>query len=256
MPRHAREKSNSGIYHLVLRGINRQDIFNDTEDRQKYLAMLEKYKEKSGFEVYGFCLMSNHIHLLIKEGNESISESMRRMGSSYAYWYNQKYERCGHLFQGRFRSETVEDDRYLLVVLRYIHQNPIKAGIVKDPVLYDWTSYRDYLFKRSSLTDVRFILEIFRDKDKKPMELFQKFMKEKNDDQCLDEEERKVKRISDIEAKSLIVKLANSNSPKGLQDLSKKERNGIIVKLKESGVSIRQVAKLTGLGKRVIEKAR
>ena len=131
MPRQAREKSSSGIYHVMLRGINRQNIFEDDRDRQRFIETILYYKTISNYELYGYCLMDNHIHLLIKEKDESISKAIKRICSSYVYWYNQKYERCGHLFQERYKSEVVETEGYFLTVIRYIHQNPIKAGLVK-----------------------------------------------------------------------------------------------------------------------------
>ena len=129
MPRKARAKSKTGIYHIILRGINRQKIFNDNEDKKRLLETLLRYKEKSKYQIYAYCLMDNHIHLLLKEGEEPLAQIMRRIGGSYVYWYNHKYERVGNLFQDRFKSEVVEDDTYFLTVLRYIHQNPAKAGI-------------------------------------------------------------------------------------------------------------------------------
>jgi REP element-mobilizing transposase RayT len=115
----------------MLRGINRQAIFADEEDYCKLIETIQRIKEKSGFELYGYCLMGNHVHLLLREARESISVSMQRVCSSFVHWYNRKYDRFGHLFQERYRSEVVEDEAYLLTVLRYIHQNPttIKEGI-------------------------------------------------------------------------------------------------------------------------------
>ena len=85
--------------------------------------------------------MSNHIHLLIEEGREDLGIVFRRIGARYVYWYNRKYKRSGHLFQDRYKSEAVKNDKYLLTVLRYIHQNPIKAGIENDIRKYPWSSY-------------------------------------------------------------------------------------------------------------------
>ena len=98
MPRRARKKSSSGIYHVVLRGINKQRIFEDDQDNQKYLETIKAYKETCEYEVYAYCLMSNHIHLLMKEGKEDLGIAFRRIGASYVYWYNWKYSRRGHLF--------------------------------------------------------------------------------------------------------------------------------------------------------------
>ncbi|MEI2400828.1 transposase, partial [Paenibacillus phytohabitans] len=120
MPRKAREKSKTGVYHLIWRGANRQEIFHDDEDWIRFLDILKKYKLKLNLTIYAWCLMSNHVHLLIKEGDESISATMKRIGVSYAGYYNWKYRTTGHLFQDRFRSENVEDQAYLKTVVRYI----------------------------------------------------------------------------------------------------------------------------------------
>ena len=117
MPRKARTRSSTGIYHIIMRGINRQIIFEDSEDYIQFLESLTRQKETSGIEIYAYCLMSNHVHLLIKEGNEDLGTVFKRIGSSYVYWYNWKYNRRGHLFQDRYRSEAVEDDGYFLTVI-------------------------------------------------------------------------------------------------------------------------------------------
>ncbi len=151
MPRSARVKSKTGVYHIVLRSINKQRVFEDDEDYQKLLTVLNKYKLASGYEIYGYCLMSNHIHLLMKEGKEELGNAFRRIGASYVYWYNWKYNRRGHLFQDRFKSEAVETDKYLLTVLRYIHQNPVKVDIGSVET-YRWSSYKEY-FKEAVYCD-------------------------------------------------------------------------------------------------------
>ena len=130
MPRQARKKSKSNIYHIILRGINQQIIFEDSEDYTRFIETLDRYKAVSGYNVFAYCLMSNHIHMLIKAEKEEPDLIMKRIECSYVYWYNSKYYRSGHLFQDRFRSEPVETDEYFLTVLRYIHQNPIKAKLV------------------------------------------------------------------------------------------------------------------------------
>jgi REP element-mobilizing transposase RayT len=116
MARQARQRCDNGVYHIVMRGINRQDIFYDEDDYQRFMGTLERLKTDK-FEVYGYCLMSNHVHLLIHEKSEEIPQIMKRIGTSYAWWYNRKYQRTGHVFQGRYGSECVEDDEYLLTVI-------------------------------------------------------------------------------------------------------------------------------------------
>ena len=99
MGRLRREKSKSGIYHIMIRGINRQTIFKDNDDRQRFLDTLNRFKFISNYDLYGYCLMDNHIHLLIKENTESISTAIKRISSSYVYWYNEKYDRIGTCFR-------------------------------------------------------------------------------------------------------------------------------------------------------------
>ena len=159
MPRQARRKSESGIYHIMLRGINQQQIFEDEEDSLRFLETLLKYKEQCGYEIYAYCLMGNHIHILLKEGKENLTLVLKRIAGSYVYWYNWKYRRSGHLFQDRFKSEPVEDDEYFLTVIRYIHQNPIKAGICKNIDEYKFSSYNEYI-KKENLVDIDFCFSI------------------------------------------------------------------------------------------------
>ena len=108
MPRGARKKSNTGIYHVMLRGINLQNIFIDDEDNEKFIDILTEYQKKMANEIYAYCLMGNHIHLLIKEGNEDLSNTIRRIGVSYVHWYNWQYDRKGHLFQDRYKADLLK----------------------------------------------------------------------------------------------------------------------------------------------------
>jgi len=143
MPRQARLKSSTGIYHIMLRGIDKRDIFLEDEDKIRFLDSVIKAKEVGNFELYGYCLMDNHVHMLIKE-NEEIGTSIKRITVGYVGWHNKKYERTGHLFQNRYLSEPVATERYLLTVLKYIHQNPVKANMVDNIGEYRWSSFREY----------------------------------------------------------------------------------------------------------------
>ena len=120
MPRKARQKAESGIYHVMLRGIDRQLIFEDTEDYLRFLNIVQECREICGFQLFAYCLMGNHVHLLLKVRNDDLETVFKRIGGRYVYYYNVKYQRIGHLFQDRFRSEPVDDDAYFLSVLRYI----------------------------------------------------------------------------------------------------------------------------------------
>lgn len=150
----------------MLRGINHQDIFYDGEDHIRFLDTLQRVKELSETVIYGYCLMGNHVHLLLREGNEGISAVMKRLGTGYARWYNWKYERSGHLFQDRYKSEPVETDSYLITVLRYIHNNPVKANLVTRPEDWKWSSCKTY-YKEDGypegVVETSFILKMFCD---------------------------------------------------------------------------------------------
>lgn len=112
------------------------------------MEILKECKLVSKYRIFAYCIMSNHVHLLLKIKKEELEQIFRRIGARYVYWYNKKYDRCGHLFHDRFKSEAVEDDAYILTVLRYIIQNPQKAGITDGPEEYEWSSHKDYLGRR------------------------------------------------------------------------------------------------------------
>lgn len=253
MPRKPRKKSSTGTYHVILRGVNQQIIFNEKKDKTKILYTIKKYKDELKFELYGYCLMDNHVHLLIRETEVSISEVMKRICSSYVRWYNEKYNRCGHLFQERFKSETVENSISFLRVLRYIHQNPLKAGLVKDVFDSKWTSIHEYI-RKAKMVDVDVALELFSAQHKKARSLFIEYMKETNDDEFMDVV-AKVK-ISDQELILYLKQIGITNNTK-LQQMEIRQRNELLADLKTlDGVTIRQLSRITGISKSVIQRAR
>lgn len=197
--------------------------------------------------------MDNHIHLLCKETDESISDIVKRISSSYVHWYNAKYERSGHLFEGRFKSETVEEVRYFLTVLRYIHQNPLKAGVSKSVLNCKWTSIREYLDK-PNLVDTELALQLFSHDEKKALELFKAYTCDLNKENCL--EVKNSVKITDQEVLEIMRSLGIPNSS-SLQQMNKKERDKLLKRLKEiEGVTIRQVARITGISKSVVQRAK
>jgi len=258
MPRAARMKSRSGVYHIMLRGANRQEIFHDDEDCHKFLEVFERYKRKVELKVFAWCLMSNHIHLLIKEGNESISNTMKRIGVSFVGYYNWKYHTTGHLFQDRFRSENVETYQYLLTVVRYIHQNPVKAGIVKRANEWKWSScciyYNQSLASSHPLLDNAFILSMFSPDITNAIKEFKEFNERRNNDQCLDEYVRR--RLTDDEARQEINNLLGTIDIAQVKSLPRMERNDLLRKVKGiKGLSQRQAARILGVSPTLIFKA-
>ena len=253
MARQARKKSATGIYHVIFRGINKQVIFVDDEDRQKFLECLQYYKANGQYLVYGYCLMDNHIHLVIKETEEDISCSMKRLGVRFVSWYNRKYKRCGHLFQDRFKSESIENEEYLLTVLRYIHQNPLKAGLVKDLESFTYSSYGEYI-KKGPIIERDFVLALFSSQPAEAVNAFKKFTLAASEIKCLDEYDSFL--LSDEDVKKLIQKEAKVEIPTALQSMEKAERDGLLRKVKAvKGISTRQIARLTGISQSVISRA-
>ena len=259
MPRGSREKSESGIYHVIIRGANRQEIFHTKEDKLRFLEILKKYKTQAEVEVYGWVLMGNHVHLLIKEGKEDLSLTMKRIGVSFVWYYNFKYKTTGHLFQDRFRSEKVETDEYLLTVVRYIHQNPIKAGIVKKVVEWEWSSCRGYYGESvfpEGLLDSEFVLRIFSHDMNYAIERFIEFNTLQNNDHCLEDKVFRKVRLSDEEAKLEILNQIDGMEIAKVKSLPKKQRDEILRNIKEiEGISQRQAARIFGVSENLIFKA-
>ncbi|MBE6729741.1 MAG: transposase [Ruminococcaceae bacterium] len=239
MPRQARIKSAIGIYHIMLRGVNQQQIFEEREDFEKFLQILKDSKAISEFKLFAYCLMGNHIHILLQETKEPIELLMKRIATRFVYWYNIKYRRAGHLFQDRFKSEPIENDLYLLTVIRYIHQNPIKAGICKSVSDYEFSSYKEY-FKDSDLIDGDYVFEIIE------KEAFKTFNNEKVFDICLDVEDKPKIKVTDEQAKKIIEKVTKCRNVAEFQMLSINNRDKYLKRLRESGLSIRQISRLTG----------
>jgi putative transposase len=258
MPRVARQKSKSGIYHIMLRGSNRQEIFHDDEDYVRFLDTLARYKKESKIDVFGWCIMGNHIHLLLRESKEEeIGITMKRLGISYVSYYNWKYKAIGHLFQDRFKSEKVETDAYLLTVIRYIHQNPVKAGLVEKHHLWEWSSCRGYYGESqypARLLDDDFILSIFHKEKTKAREIFMEFNEQNNDDKCLEYKEYRV--LTDNEVKVELKKLFTHIEITDIKNLNKAERNSILNRAKEiEGVNQQQLARITGISQPIISRA-
>jgi len=245
MPRAARIKSSTGIYHIITRGINQQNIFSCDDDYDRFLNTLSRYSRKSKCEIYAYCLMDNHIHLLLKEGQEPLATTMKKIGTSYVYYYNWQYNRKGHLFQDRFKSEPVENDVYFLTVLRYIHLNPIKSAIADDLASYPFSSYLEYTDK-AKLINPNFVLKMFQQDKNKAIQEFINFHHQPNNDKCLDIAEKRDtfsdRTIRELVSKKYHLELATlSNAKLETQKKILKYLKGL------KGCSLRQLARLTGL---------
>ena len=253
MVRQLRKQSATGIHHVMLRGINRQDIFLDSEDYRVfiyYLHRLVRPKNELGQPIpayasfYAYCLMNNHVHLLIREGAENLSSAIKRLAAAYARYYNTKYEHYGHLFQDRFKSEPVNDAAYFFTLLRYIHQNPVVAGLTKDVASYEWSSWREYEGK-----DVRFrICNVEQVLGRMPLEELRSLVSEllPKSTVILDFDNASKNRTD----RDIIDYLTNTYGLRDASDIllySRDRQRDILRAAKEYGASIRQLSRLTGI---------
>lgn len=249
MPRKARTISRTNIYHIMMRGINRQLIFEDLEDRHQFMAIVKESKEKYGFRLYAFCLMDNHIHMLIDPGEQPLEIIYKRIGSKYAVWYNQKYHRVGQFFQDRFRSENVESQGYFMTVLRYILQNPMKAGMEARPGSYRWSSYRAYAHGSGTITDTQFAIDLFGSRQN-----LIDFVQQTNDDDVMDENPYEW-RITDEAGRKIMKRISGCASVPEFQKLDMAEKKVYVREMYLEKMTMGQISRLTGMSKSVIHKA-
>lgn len=225
----------------MLRGVNRQVIFEDDEDRIYFMTVLRSCKERSGFMLHAFVLMPNHVHLLIEPKDEPLDLIFRRLGTRYAVWYNRKHRRVGHLFQDRFRSENVETDPYFMTVLRYILQNPIKARLESVPGTYRWSSYPAYKKGTGAITDTAYATEVFGGREN-----LVSFLLMENEDKVMDEEET-AWRLRDDEAQEIMKRITRCDSPTAFRQLDPSVQNQYIRDLYQESLSGGQISHLTGI---------
>jgi len=212
----------------------------------QFLDYLHEVKEISGLTIYAYCLMGNHIHLLAKEGAEPLSMVFRRLGVRYVTWFNRKYDRTGHLFQDRFRSEPVETDEYFFSVLVYIYQNPVKAGLCAKTDDYEWSSRR-FLESNDGMADVPALTEILSIADIKQREL------EISNEKSLEPMSAQRGVYTDKEVSQMMRALGGITSASGFQKISLTMQQTVVAEMRSEKVPIRQIARMTGISKGVLE---
>ncbi len=245
MSRMARTRSVSGYMHVIVRGIGRQILFEETKDYEHYLERLERYCLETDVKVCSYCLMENHVHILLHGESSSIVLLMKKLGVSYSGYYNRKYDRTGHLFQDRYRSEPIEEERYLLTVFRYILQNPRRAAICSASD-YPWSSYRHYE-KPPAFMDLSAIWGLLGNKRQ-----FERYIGTEAQDICLEYVDIK---HDDEWAKQELKRCLGISEGTKLQSVGKKARDAALVKLKKAGLTIRHIERLTGIGRNIVQKA-
>ena len=242
MSRQVRQRSVTGIYHVIQRGIDQMMIFRNDDDRQMFLNLLS-IEAGEFFKIYCYCLMDNHIHFIAESNN--LSFHVHRIASVYAMWFNQKYGRRGYLFQDRFKSEVIEEEGYLLRCFRYILNNPVKAGMSRNVADYKWSSYHACFNKSNSFVVTDF-LNLFFDRE----EDLRAYLREEGQEECMDIDQNY--QLNDGEVQGLLEEKLNG---KRLAEFSVGEQKQILREMKQNpGVRNRQLARITGIGFNIIRR--
>lgn len=236
----------SRYFHIMVRGIAKQIIFEDNFDNKYFLSLLKNYSIKHNIKVICYCLMYNHVHIECQDFDENISQFMCELCATYARYFNNKYKRCGSLFQRPYKKKLIDNEAYLLQVFHYIIKNPEKDGICPYQK-YNWSSYR-FVNSQSHFTDPEIILDILggesldnylsTDIDEAKILSIDKF--------CVD-------KSSDYFAKKLIMAKFNIKTTSEIKSFSRDERREAILFLKKSGLSVRQIERLTGVSRGICQ---
>ena len=249
MTRAPRKQAESGIYHIVARGVSRCVIFEDDADRERFLGDLGELCAEAGAKVYAWCLMENHYHLLAQLELPPLSAMMKALNSSYALYFNTRHDRVGHLFQGRFKSEPVDSDRYFLTVLRYIHQNPEKAGMAATGD-YRWSSYREYL-GAAGFVDTELGLSLLGGR-----EGFLDFHATLDMTAACCDVGRSRRIVCEEDARAVAQAALGDTRLESVAGLARSERDDAICRLRAASLSVRQIERLTGVSRGVVAKVR
>ena len=275
MPRKPRDKSPQDLYHIVFRGTNKQVLFESKYDYMKFLEYMQNAKNLIKFEIHAYCLMSNHIHMLVRIPYEDLSKIGQSINAPYAHFYNMKYCRTGHLFENRFGSIPILTIQQYRNTIRYIHQNPVHAALISNQNVhkYPWSSMKEfkeyamsnYSDKVTYLCNPNVVAETFVSSESvekydceakfNKLSKFFSFHTEVSDECAYEHDSH---RLTDQEAAE-ILKLNFGHKIEFIKDLQKmdvKSRNELILEIKKLKLSITQISRLTGIGRNIIQRAK
>ena len=247
MPRTSRRVAESGHYHVMLRGNGKQVIFEDDVDRRAFLDALSRTLEVPGLSLLAWCLMTNHVHLLFRDEADCLSSAMHALATKYAGRFNSRTGHVGSVFDGRFKSVPIESDVQLIAAVRYIHDNPRKAGICP-AADYPWSSFGEYVGVKGSwgLTEVEPVLDMLGGPDG-----FLAMTSElRPNEYCF----RSGKRIPEEDALEIASAALYPLDPRTLRETFGVERGRALLALKDAGLSLRQIERVTGIGRYAVQK--
>lgn len=251
MPRKSREYSLSDVYHVIFRGNDKQDIFYDDQDRYIFLDRMQITQDKFKYNIFSYCLMDNHVHMVIKVKDDLLSKSMHNLGIRYSMYFNKKMGRRGHLFENRYFSKKVENLDYFLNVCKYVHRNPENAKMEKTEK-YKWSSYQDYIKNKRKIINQKVLLHYFND----DIEEFKNFTLDDNKNN-LDKyaEYEIINKLNEDELIDIIKAKFDVENASDISLVNKYEREEIIKRLAYiDGTNVNQLARITKISRYEIKK--
>lgn len=253
MSRGLRKLATSNVYHIIMRGIDKQDIFYDDKDKTFFLYQLLEVKKKFDLQIYAYCLMYNHIHLVIRVQKDLLSKSIQSLGIRYSQYFNKKYNRSGAFFEERFNSKCIEDKKYLLDVCRYVHRNPENAGFATTEN-YKWSSYNEYI-KKEKFIDKKVLLYYFNNDINQFIEFTINYKRDLLQQTREFLEYECIKKLTDEDLANIIIKKFKLNSINDISKFNQIEKIDLIKSLKEiPGTNITQLARVTRINRGLIQK--
>lgn len=247
MPKGARVRSLSGYYHVVPKGIADQILFEDDGDRRFYLELLSEAKQLTGIRIHAYCLMSNHVHLVIEDPRGELSSALKHVHEHYGSYFAKKIGRGGGIFRRPFWSEPIEDESRLLCAVRYVHANPEAASIC-DALEYEWSSVQDYLGKGNGLTDTEAVLEMLGGR-----EGFLEFSRKENSTALPFAQSRLRLHLSDDEAQRIAFQVLGSSCV-NLASADESTRRSAVRELLDRGFGVSQLSRICGIGRDTIRR--
>lgn len=237
-----RETSEADVYHITLRGAGRQIIFEDDVDRRRFMDLLASVARDSEVTVHAWCLMSNHVHLLLRAPIDAVSKMMQRLNTGYAKYFNKRHDRIGALFQDRFGSVAVKTDEQLLTTVAYIHRNLLEVSGRLDG---GWSSYDEYL-GRSKVVDTSFVLDICGG-----VQSFEAQHLQECGQPCNPQ-----RRLTEREALRMAKEVLGGKNLYEIRSFERGRRNDAIRELKKAGLSVRQIERVTSIGRNIIARVK
>ena len=252
MPREPRNRVLTEFNHIMLRGVGHMDIFMDEDDHLRFMNTIKRFKAGREIKIHAFCLISNHVHMLVQASPEEIPGFMKSIEVSYAQYFNSTHEHVGHLFQNRYKSEAITSERYFLTAFRYILLNPQAAGICRWEE-YQWSSSKTYLMRDDDgITDTSMITDIIGGRD----EVMCFVNRNAEDSSKIAEPVLPVKRFRDNEVLKIIQAISGLKDPLLIQGIDREARNELFATLKKRGITIRQLERMTGINRNTIQRAK